>query len=45
MSINLEKYAKPKDARAAPEKESSDEELSDDRDAASNDVVAGEADP
>ncbi|PSS11391.1 Ubiquitin-conjugating enzyme like [Actinidia chinensis var. chinensis] len=40
-----EKYAKPEDAGAAPEEESSDEELSEDGDASGDDGVAGEADP
>ncbi|CAL5433126.1 unnamed protein product [Camellia sinensis] len=40
-----EKYAKPEDAGAAPEEKSSDEELTEDEYASSDDAVAGEADP
>lgn len=41
-----EKYAKPEDIGAAPEEKSSDEELSDDEFAASDDEeIAGKADP
>ncbi|KAL6986276.1 Ubiquitin-conjugating enzyme E2 5 [Sarracenia purpurea var. burkii] len=40
-----ERYAKPEDAGAVPEEKSSDEELSQDGYASSDDEVAGKADP
>lgn len=40
-----EKYAKPEDAGAVPEEKSSDEELSEDEYASSDEAMVGEADP
>jgi len=40
-----EKYAKPEDAGAVPEEESSDEELSEDEYASSDEAMVGQPDP
>lgn len=45
LSEYCERYAKPEDAGAVPEEQSSDEELSEAEYASSDEEVAGKADP
>lgn len=45
FSEYCEKYAKPTDAGVAPDEKSSDEELTEDEYASSDEEVAGKADP
>lgn len=45
LSEYCEKYAKPTDAGVAPDEKSSDEELTEDEYASSDEEIAGKADP